>query len=351
MNQNQKKQTGRSMIEMLGVLAIIGVLSIGAISGYKMAIRKYRTNELLHEVYKRAGEISIQLANGRAQPSIAEFPNNAEFGFVNARVDNNDASRFFIEFNKPDPDICREILKRAEIDPRIVGSQPLVDCPDDCDNDQFRTISLFFKIDASEAHPEDYTGDQVGCLDAGYKWCYMGGIDYDCKEKDCCKGIDECKKCDSEAGVTGILTPGTSCNKGAGECNNYGECVAKVQTIPNEPIVSAGEMSYADAVNYCSTRGGMFTLADFNCDPDDGCVGAVLPGQGAASFWLAGNGDIGYYYETEAEAIGDYGSLQNMYDNTALVISRNKKGNVSVFAQDIGDPTITWTNKALCKGN
>ncbi len=38
-------QSGRSMVEMLGVLAIIGVLSIGAISGYSKAMFKYKLNK------------------------------------------------------------------------------------------------------------------------------------------------------------------------------------------------------------------------------------------------------------------------------------------------------------------
>ena len=36
---------GRSMVEMLGVLAIIGVLSVGAISGYSKAMFKYKLNK------------------------------------------------------------------------------------------------------------------------------------------------------------------------------------------------------------------------------------------------------------------------------------------------------------------
>ena len=36
---------GRSMVEMLGVLAIIGVLSVGAIAGYSKAMFKYRLNK------------------------------------------------------------------------------------------------------------------------------------------------------------------------------------------------------------------------------------------------------------------------------------------------------------------
>ena len=36
---------GRSMVEMLGVLAIIGVLSVGAIAGYSKAMTKYKLNK------------------------------------------------------------------------------------------------------------------------------------------------------------------------------------------------------------------------------------------------------------------------------------------------------------------
>ena len=42
-----KKEYGRSMIEMLGVLAIIGVLSIGGLAGYTMAMNRHRANVAL----------------------------------------------------------------------------------------------------------------------------------------------------------------------------------------------------------------------------------------------------------------------------------------------------------------
>jgi len=51
----KRDQTGRSMVEMLGVLAIVGILSIGAIAGYNKAMMKYRLN-------KQAGQIA-QLVN------------------------------------------------------------------------------------------------------------------------------------------------------------------------------------------------------------------------------------------------------------------------------------------------
>ena len=43
--ENIMRENGRSMVEMLGVLAIIGVLSVGAISGYSKAMMKYKLNK------------------------------------------------------------------------------------------------------------------------------------------------------------------------------------------------------------------------------------------------------------------------------------------------------------------
>lgn len=48
MNKTYKNEQGRSMVEMLGVLAVIGVLSVAGIAGYSMAMRNYRTNEVLN---------------------------------------------------------------------------------------------------------------------------------------------------------------------------------------------------------------------------------------------------------------------------------------------------------------
>jgi len=50
-------QYGRSMIEMLGVLAIIGVLSVGGIAGYSKAMQKYRINKTIEQITLIAGNI------------------------------------------------------------------------------------------------------------------------------------------------------------------------------------------------------------------------------------------------------------------------------------------------------
>ena len=71
-NYKYKEQSGRSMIEMLGVLAIIGVLSVGGIAGYSKAMNKFKTNQV-------ADQVSMLIANIKtmyAQQNSYEGLNN-----------------------------------------------------------------------------------------------------------------------------------------------------------------------------------------------------------------------------------------------------------------------------------
>ncbi len=61
-HKNTTSESGRSMVEMLGTLAIMGVLSVGAVAGYRWAIDKYNANEIINEVKKRAIVVSQQKA-------------------------------------------------------------------------------------------------------------------------------------------------------------------------------------------------------------------------------------------------------------------------------------------------
>ena len=56
MTMIKTNESGRSMIEMLGVLAIIGVLSVGGIAGYSKAMNKFKTNKV-------ADNVSMLVAN------------------------------------------------------------------------------------------------------------------------------------------------------------------------------------------------------------------------------------------------------------------------------------------------
>lgn len=55
--RNDVCSIGRSMIEMLGVLAIIAVLTVGGIAGYSKAMKKYQANKVVGEIIQVLAKI------------------------------------------------------------------------------------------------------------------------------------------------------------------------------------------------------------------------------------------------------------------------------------------------------
>ena len=56
---------GRSMIEMLGVLAIIAVLKVGGIAGYSKAMKKYQANKVVGEIIQVLANLKEVSENGK----------------------------------------------------------------------------------------------------------------------------------------------------------------------------------------------------------------------------------------------------------------------------------------------
>ena len=67
-------QSGRSMVEMLGVLAIIGVLSVGGISGYSKAMAKFKMT-------KAQDQITMLLMNIRTA-----YATSPSYSGLNSRI-------------------------------------------------------------------------------------------------------------------------------------------------------------------------------------------------------------------------------------------------------------------------
>ena len=65
-------QSGRSMIEMLGVLAIIGVLSVGGIAGYSKAMSRYQTNKTLSQITQIVGNIHTFFAPQKSYDGVGD---------------------------------------------------------------------------------------------------------------------------------------------------------------------------------------------------------------------------------------------------------------------------------------
>ena len=66
-------QSGRSMVEMLGTLAIIGVLSIGGIAGYSYGMDKYRANTIINDIMLRSVDVMAQF-DRTGKVNLSEWP-------------------------------------------------------------------------------------------------------------------------------------------------------------------------------------------------------------------------------------------------------------------------------------
>ncbi|MBO6282215.1 MAG: prepilin-type N-terminal cleavage/methylation domain-containing protein [Alphaproteobacteria bacterium] len=73
----KNNQSGRSMIEMLCVLSIIGVLTVGAIAGYRRMISKYYANKTAQYITTLVTEIKTAYSQ---QPSFNGISNETVMG-------------------------------------------------------------------------------------------------------------------------------------------------------------------------------------------------------------------------------------------------------------------------------
>ena len=65
-----KNQFGRSMVEMIGVLAIVGILSVGAIAGYSSAMEKHKLNKYTTDINMMIMNLRILQAEQKTLTAI-----------------------------------------------------------------------------------------------------------------------------------------------------------------------------------------------------------------------------------------------------------------------------------------
>ncbi len=66
----KSEQSGRSMVEMLGVLAIIGVLSVGGIAGYSKAMAKYKLTKTIDQISMLTANIRTAFASSSSYEGL-----------------------------------------------------------------------------------------------------------------------------------------------------------------------------------------------------------------------------------------------------------------------------------------
>ena len=106
-----QNETGRSMVEMLGVLAIVGVISIGGIAGYSYGMNRHRMNEVLDGANKRAYTVATQISLG-ITPNLSEYSiYDAVSGGEFQQDVQNWGGEFGIQVNKVKQPVCENLIQ------------------------------------------------------------------------------------------------------------------------------------------------------------------------------------------------------------------------------------------------
>ena len=118
---NIKNEFGRSMVEILGVMAVIGVLSIGGILGYRYAIDKMHANDVLKDV--ETAYVSVAAYPNREAGVLMEYT-DAVCGYpmwTELIVDEDFQTDIILVKNVPES-VCNIILDMTETSQWIVSS-------------------------------------------------------------------------------------------------------------------------------------------------------------------------------------------------------------------------------------
>lgn len=206
-------ESGRSMVEILGTLTIIGVLSVGGIAEYSYAIDKYHANETLRDISLRTVDLITQASQGHTELSLAEWNKESTiYDFTNPSYSSNGLVKFDIGATKKIPqNVCQMIFDAltnttAQID---INTNP-ANSKNDCQKDN--SMTFYFQQSGSNGKSEP---EEIPCTPA-------------CNANEYCdNGICTPRGCTANDCEIGFYcsTPKSSCTERFSE-GAIGSCVA-----------------------------------------------------------------------------------------------------------------------------
>ena len=251
----QMFQKGRSMIEMLGVLAIIGVLSIGGLLGYRRAVNNHQANTILDDVNRFAFVI---MESGRAFSTNA-FIDNIEYSKTSTyNLDaflGAGAGQFGIVVTDVPKGVCEPLVDKANIDykVRVLSANTAESVAqlsangtvydsfhkDICSNDM-NDVILYFGDTSTQCNAPN---------ESGYTPCT--------ENSDCC------------GGYFCWFANNTNCySSGVGECKKVSDYNPDTKTMSDNKTWthSTKTMNWWSAQNWCKAQGKKpVSRADIGC--------------------------------------------------------------------------------------
>ena len=301
-------ESGRSMVEMLGTLAIIGVLSVGGIAGYTYAMDNYYTNEILAGASERAVLVAAQITAGR-KPSLKEFANHTTAGGTFAT--NDESVRVYsdgigIEVSGVKGAVCKNLIEATDgTDILITDSEENEISADNCAEESNDLLFVFETGIGGAEEETDPACVDVECPVAGTacvngsclcsdgrlpcneaccasnEFCTApGDTSGQCKELTCDETDEDCCVTNADCGETEfcLFTSYTSATDAETTCPvpANGVCTAltgdyapKVVENTEEPLYgvtySDAKMNWWSASNWCQANGSsLMTVTTLN---------------------------------------------------------------------------------------
>ncbi len=304
MQKEAQTEQGRSMVETLGVLAIIGVLAIGGIMGYKWAMDKYVANQIANEIRIADLDIATSLMTkndegitlalekpfGDNKLSIADTP--FDYGCTDeATLDKECVAgeeNYHMTLGNISKGVCQKLLEMTPYTQyyvrQLVGDTETVE--GEACQEEMNDIVIFYNIETGygaggnsdevdECPPEtplynEETGECEACPE-DTRWNGKKCIDYECRvNSDCNAGeychMDEGAFCDVE-----FETENNTSDYYTGECR-LANSAFQIINIDKEDgttaklYVSNEYMTWWSAQRFCDAIGKrMMALGDLGC--------------------------------------------------------------------------------------
>jgi hypothetical protein len=182
----KKAEHGRSMVEMLGVLAVIGVLSIGGIAGYTLGMNKYRANQLLNEINIASHSLATMLMTNEREALTLTLGNPYDQGRIGTEefMFNYGCGRdatsesecpieetgYWMTVNNVPEGVCRSLMDSSRhlaylIDQKV--NDVTVENGANCVTGNFNQITWFFDVKNESGVAELQEGDTKQSTDCG----------------------------------------------------------------------------------------------------------------------------------------------------------------------------------------
>ena len=170
----KNNESGRSMVEMLGVLAVIGVLSIGGIAGYMMAMNRHHSNSIVAGVSARAVIISTQKMMGRSAMHPADMETNIDgYSVTVGEADDVCADCFEVVVADVPQGPCRYVLNQNWATLEGIYLNNAVDSAEDGSDCREENNTIAFVFDATLGRASDDSADDAEADNCRLSLCQM----------------------------------------------------------------------------------------------------------------------------------------------------------------------------------